>query len=358
MYDQTSTGRDRGADVGATSHGPTSSSPATPDPGVGRTADLDPTRAFKTQASGTPTSSSDTAGEDTGMKERAVTTGKTGANAAAEGARDVAQTAKEQAREVIDEATTQARRTAADMRGQLRGQVEQQHGSMVDKLRAASQDMRDMSADRDPSPATTLVSSLADRTERFADELASRGPDGVLDEVQQFARRRPGTFLLAAAAAGFVAGRLGKGILGSSEQTPSGDRDYRSAYEAGSADMRGAMTTPTGEGTETYIRDDGDWTDPEVRTPEPAAVTYATGAAPGTGFGGAGNGTTAGGGTGTTYRSEAATGSDAESSRTGSAGDGPTGGVPGSTGSRDSGSAKTHGDPMSAPPARSFGGRS
>jgi len=31
-------------------------------------------------------------------------------------------------------------------------------------------------------------------------------------EVQDFARRRPGTFLVALAAAGFVAGRLGKGI--------------------------------------------------------------------------------------------------------------------------------------------------
>ena len=34
----------------------------------------------------------------------------------------------------------------------------------------------------------------------------------VMRELQEFARRRPGTFIVAAVAAGFVVGRLGKGF--------------------------------------------------------------------------------------------------------------------------------------------------
>jgi hypothetical protein len=46
----------------------------------------------------------------------------------------------------------------------------------------------------------------------MADYLDRNGPEGVLREVQDFARRRPGAFLATALAAGFVVGRLGKGV--------------------------------------------------------------------------------------------------------------------------------------------------
>jgi hypothetical protein len=45
-----------------------------------------------------------------------------------------------------------------------------------------------------------------------ADYLADRGPEGLLSEVTDFARRRPAAFLATAAAAGFLVGRLGKGV--------------------------------------------------------------------------------------------------------------------------------------------------
>ena len=54
MYDQTSAGRDRGADVGATSYGPTSSSPTTADSEAGTAADIDPTATTAGLSPGTP----------------------------------------------------------------------------------------------------------------------------------------------------------------------------------------------------------------------------------------------------------------------------------------------------------------
>jgi cell division septum initiation protein DivIVA len=247
MHDNTSAGPDREMDVGSTSYAPTSRSgkaTGTDDltPGYPTT---DHTGTTYVSAAGTAYDNGGSGGSSEsggGVKEKAATAAKAGAQAASEGAKDVAQTAKEEARQVAGQVTHQARRVADDVREQVRGQARQQHGTMVSKLRQASDDMRQMSADRDQSPATSLVSNLAERTNRFADHLETRGPEGVLTDVQEFARRRPGAFLLAAAAAGFVVGRLGKAVFTapnsplSSGDGDRGDGDYRSAYDAGTTD--------------------------------------------------------------------------------------------------------------------------
>jgi hypothetical protein len=53
-----------------------------------------------------------------------------------------------------------------------------------------------------------LATSAADRTERFASQLDSRGFDGVVSDLKRTVRRRPGLVLASAAAVGFVVGRL------------------------------------------------------------------------------------------------------------------------------------------------------
>ena len=58
----------------------------------------------------------------------------------------------------------------------------------------------------------------------MADRLNSKGFDGVVDDVQAFARRRPGAFLAIAAATGFVAGRLFRGAQASSSSDTSSPR--------------------------------------------------------------------------------------------------------------------------------------
>ncbi len=54
--------------------------------------------------------------------------------------------------------------------------------------------------------ADTLLDA-ADRAYGLSDDVQTRGIAGVLSDVQTFARRRPGAFLLGAAAVGVVAGR-------------------------------------------------------------------------------------------------------------------------------------------------------
>jgi hypothetical protein len=61
-------------------------------------------------------------------------------------------------------------------------------------------------------PAHELVRQATDKIEDLAGWLQNREPADLLDEVRSFARRKPGTFLLGAAVAGVVAGRLTSGV--------------------------------------------------------------------------------------------------------------------------------------------------
>jgi hypothetical protein len=92
-----------------------------------------------------------------------------------------------------------------------------------------------------------VVTQVSQGGRRVADYLAENGPDGVLREVQDFARRRPGTFLAVAAAAGFVVGRLGKGVLGAgSSDDGTSASQYRSSSAVPPAAGSSAWTSPTG----------------------------------------------------------------------------------------------------------------
>ena len=58
----------------------------------------------------------------------------------------------------------------------------------------------------------------------MASWLENRDPGSLLEEVKSFARQRPGTFLLAAAGAGLLAGRLGRSLQAGApdtQQSPS-----------------------------------------------------------------------------------------------------------------------------------------
>lgn len=72
----------------------------------------------------------------------------------------------------------------------------------------------------------TVLTEVGTRVQGLADALESKGPQGLLDDVRRYARRSPGTFLLGAALAGLVTGRLVKGL-----QAPQ--RDEQRALPAG-----------------------------------------------------------------------------------------------------------------------------
>jgi hypothetical protein len=177
------------------------------------------------------------------VKEKARQAGE----ATKDGAREVAGTVNEQGREVSREARDQVRSVAADLRGSVSGQARTQNQRVADGLRQMSDQFGQMGPG-DGSPAGQIVRRLGEGGRRAADYLEDRGPEGLLDDVQEFARRKPGTFLLIAAAAGFAIGRLGRAAFAVSKDddkhsTPDAYREGDGLYRSRTA----AETYPTGD---------------------------------------------------------------------------------------------------------------
>ncbi|TWP53658.1 hypothetical protein FKR81_02535 [Lentzea tibetensis] len=88
---------------------------------------------------------------------------------------------------------------AKEAAGEVSAAAQEQVGQVAREARAqANHVVRDV---RD---------KVADTSRQAARYLDERGARGLLDSAQDFARRRPDAFLLGAAAAGFVVGRVAK----------------------------------------------------------------------------------------------------------------------------------------------------
>jgi hypothetical protein len=136
-----------------------------------------------------------------------------GTEVVTEHASSVAGTAKQQAAGVAGEARSQARDLAGQVSGQLRDQAQSQTHTLAANLQRVSDDLRQMSDHaREGSAAANAVRQVADGGGRVASRLEERGPEGLLSDLEGFARRRPGVFLAGAALAGFAVARAGKGV--------------------------------------------------------------------------------------------------------------------------------------------------
>ncbi|MFD6249755.1 hypothetical protein [Streptomyces roseolus] len=159
-------------------------------------------------------------------------------------AAEVGGTAKEQAANVVGEATAQARSLVDDLRGQLQGQAQSQTERLAENVRRLAQELREMSEGGKPdSTMAGVARQLADGGEQAAARMEQRGPDGLVGDLQDFARRRPGAFLAGAAVAGFLVGRTGKGVSAASST------DTDTGTSTGGTEGRGSAVpgrTPSG----------------------------------------------------------------------------------------------------------------
>ncbi|MEU9980899.1 hypothetical protein [Streptomyces sp. NPDC050856] len=172
-----------------------------------------------------------------------------GAGLVGEKAADVAGTAKEQAGNVAGEATAQVRDLAGEVRSQLQEQARSQTRNLAENVRRLADELREMSDNGKPgSTAAGVVRQIADGGHQVASRVESRGPDGLLDDLRGFARRRPGMFLAGAALAGFAVARAGKGVsaAGSGDGGDGGERrdTDRPVPATGAIPAGGEPTTP------------------------------------------------------------------------------------------------------------------
>ncbi len=200
-------------------------SPFPPPPSTGSGATSGATTATtSTTSTGSP-STSDVA------KDEARNVGQTAAQAGSQ----VASTAADQAREVAHETQRQAQDLLQQGRQQLRQQTVAQQHKAASGLSSLAQELRglaDGSSQGAPGPARDLLQQASGYVEQFADRLQSREPADLLDDVRAFARRRPGTFLLGAALAGVLAGRLTSGVKAahSDGSSTGSQQQYRTDY--------------------------------------------------------------------------------------------------------------------------------
>lgn len=130
----------------------------------------------------------------------------------ADAAREVAGTVKETVSDVTSDVRAETRRLASQTRQELAGQATQQKDRAATGLRSVSDELRGMAEHGQSGLGAQLARQGADFTDQAADFLQQHEPADLLDEVRGFARRKPGTFLLIAAAAGVVAGRLTRAL--------------------------------------------------------------------------------------------------------------------------------------------------
>ena len=157
--------------------------------------------------------------------------------------RHAAEAAREQALNVTAEATRQGRDLVRQAQDQLGEQAARGQQRLAETLRSLSGQLSEMAAGSSRGGMVTdLARQVAGRADDAAHWLGNRQPAQVVDEVQSFARRRPGTFLVLAAGAGLIAGRLTRGMKAAStddqepatpEASPWAPDPAEAAYPAG-----------------------------------------------------------------------------------------------------------------------------
>ena len=220
---------------------------------------------------------------------------KSVASDAKQGGQQVAQTAKEQTQEVASEAKYQAQHLYEQVRGEFGDQAATQHQRAASGLRSLGDELGAMARGQSTQQgvASDLAQQASERVSALASWLESREPGDVLNEVTSFARRKPGTFLAAAAAVGFLGGRLTRGLaaeaagnepgaaaMGTTPTPRASATDFstgRNGYNPGPATAAPQATTQA-----TPLPDEPAWPAPGSAVP-PTGVDATTGLAPGTG---------------------------------------------------------------------------
>src|SRR4051794_18231907 len=119
--------------------------------------------------------------------------------------------AQEKAQEVAGEAQEKAREAAGKAQEGLRQQVDQRStqagervGSTAQDLRSVGEELRKQGKD---APAK-LADRAAEQTEKVGSYLKERGPEEMLEDVEDFGRQRPWALLAGGMAAGVLAARF------------------------------------------------------------------------------------------------------------------------------------------------------
>lgn len=149
-------------------------------------------------------------GEGEGAQERA----RAVAGTAVDEAKELGRQAGGQARHVAQEAKHELRTLTEQGRQELKSQAEAQTQRASQNLKTWSDQTRALAAGRpdEAGPLAGYVQDVSGKLSGWADDLDRRGFDGMVAQVQGFARRRPAAFIGLCVVAGFAVSRVGKTV--------------------------------------------------------------------------------------------------------------------------------------------------
>jgi hypothetical protein len=181
------------------------------------------------------------------------------ASEAGDSAKDVAGQAAEQLTNVAQQAKTQLTGLVNQTKDDVRQQAQAKGDQAAGALRSLSDQLQALAGGR-PQEAGQLTSYLDDARQRvvgLASTLEQRGPQGVLDDVARYARRKPGMFLLMAGVAGFSVGRFVRAGAAASHES-DGLNEYQRRYGTG------YRPPEMGSGTPGALQQTSTWAEPEL----------------------------------------------------------------------------------------------
>jgi len=199
------------------------------------------------------------------------------ASTAADEGRHVAGVAGEEARNVAGEARQQARGLMDGALSQVDEQSRVQRDRLVETLRTFGDDLEQM-ASQGSGLAGDVTRQVAERARGLVDSLDGREPSEILDEVRDFARRRPGMFLAGALVAGVVAGRVGRGAKAAQSGTGTGGTGSDTSHDQGTYGYTAPVPpppVPPAESFGTGTSSAPSYGQPEVAAPYTSGSTFA-----------------------------------------------------------------------------------
>lgn len=139
-----------------------------------------------------------------------------------EQAKGVVDTAKDEASSVVSEAKYQAKDLYAQTQRELKDQASTQQQRIAGGLRSVSDELDSMAANSSSNGlASDLVRQVSGRLSTASTWLGDRDPSSLLQEVKGYARRKPGVFILGAAVAGVLVGRLTRALAANASDAAS-----------------------------------------------------------------------------------------------------------------------------------------
>jgi hypothetical protein len=212
--------------------------------------------------------------EASDLKDTAVDRGQQVAGVAKEQASAVKDTAvdrgqqvvgvaKDQVSAVTAEASSHARELLSQGRDEISSQLVTQQQRLGSLVHSFADELGSMGSSADnPGPLSGLAKQGAHTVGELAHRLENSQPSDLLEDVRNFARRRPVVFLTTAALAGVVVGRLSRSLASEAHdnkvaaETPALPAStYASGYDSGSSTTGGYETGTYATSTPSYSTD-------------------------------------------------------------------------------------------------------